>query len=67
VLFPGRTPAGCKREPFGSPLFIGRRKIRGTRFLKEAGFPRTPSGKNFYMFVGRSQNIVSTVTYGGFS
>ena len=32
--------------------------------LKEAGFPRTPSGKNFYVAGVRLQNIASTVTYG---
>jgi len=29
----------------------------GTRFLKEAGFPRTPSGKNFYMAGGRTNRV----------
>lgn len=30
------------------------RRCGGTRFLKEAGFPRTPSGKNFHMAGGKS-------------
>jgi hypothetical protein len=50
-----RKPAGEGRE--------GKEECGGTRFLKEAGFPRTPSGKNFYMVGGRSYNTVSTVTW----
>jgi hypothetical protein len=36
----------------GNPLAERRGQYGGTRFLKEAGFPRTPSGKNFYMASG---------------
>jgi hypothetical protein len=34
-----------------------KRGCGGTRFLKEAGFPRTPSGKNFYMASGRVNRV----------
>ena len=32
----------------------------GTRFLKEAGFPRFPSGKNFYISGGEPKVNAST-------
>ena len=54
----GRQKGKKSREP----AEMGWEKCGGTRFLKEAGFPRTPSGKNFYMVGCGSQNIAGTVT-----
>jgi len=34
-------------------------KMRGNRLLKRSRFPRTPSGKNFYMAGGRVSRITN--------
>ncbi len=52
-----RNPREREERPGTEPR---KRRCGGTRFLKKAGFPRTPSGKNFYLVGGRSQNIAST-------
>ena len=39
-----------------------RKECGGTRFLQKAGFPRTPSGKNFYQAGGSpaERGIIAT-------
>ena len=47
-----REPAFLQKSRNPEPHGTGEKQCGGTRFLKEAGFPRTPSGKNFHMASG---------------